>query len=168
MQISLLIFQTLFVLVAAVSFITMLVFIGLVVFNYGTPQHYTELAISIFAFAALLIFINSSSYFKNTDNFAVVFKELLPPKRQSPQKIEIDFYAANQFFKIDGRAKIFTVNGFIEDISLRILAVNDCWQSDISMGPYLVINDKKIKTYLIAFLDDSLFSVKYKYKELQK
>lgn len=32
---------------------------------------------------------------------------------------------------------------------------NDCWQSDISVGPYLTINGKKHKTYIIAFLDDS-------------
>jgi len=31
----------------------------------------------------------------------------------------------------------------------------DCWQTDISMGPYLTINGKKLKTYLIAFIDDS-------------
>lgn len=32
---------------------------------------------------------------------------------------------------------------------------NECWQSDISVGPYLTINDKKHKTYIIAILDDS-------------
>lgn len=32
---------------------------------------------------------------------------------------------------------------------------NDCWQSDISVGPYLTINGKKHKTYIIAFLDDA-------------
>lgn len=32
---------------------------------------------------------------------------------------------------------------------------NDCWQSDISVGPYLNIKGKKHKTYIIAFLDDS-------------
>ena len=31
----------------------------------------------------------------------------------------------------------------------------DCWQTDISVGPYLTINNKKLKTYLIAFIDDS-------------
>ncbi|MGI6448886.1 MAG: DDE-type integrase/transposase/recombinase [Desulfitobacteriia bacterium] len=31
---------------------------------------------------------------------------------------------------------------------------NDCWQTDISAGPYLSINGKKMKTYLIAFIDD--------------
>ncbi len=32
---------------------------------------------------------------------------------------------------------------------------NEYWQSDISVGPYLTINDKKHKTYIIAILDDS-------------
>jgi len=32
---------------------------------------------------------------------------------------------------------------------------NDCWQSDVSVGPYLNIAGKKYKTYIIAFLDDS-------------
>lgn len=31
----------------------------------------------------------------------------------------------------------------------------DCWQSDISMGPYLTLNGRKHKTYIIAFLDDA-------------
>lgn len=32
---------------------------------------------------------------------------------------------------------------------------NDCWQSDVSVGPYLTINGLRQKTYIIAFLDDS-------------
>lgn len=31
----------------------------------------------------------------------------------------------------------------------------DCWQTDISQGPYLTINGKKMKTWLIAFVDDA-------------
>ncbi|MGI5851723.1 MAG: DDE-type integrase/transposase/recombinase [Caldicoprobacterales bacterium] len=31
----------------------------------------------------------------------------------------------------------------------------DCWQTDISSGPYLNIDGKKLKTYLIAFVDDA-------------
>lgn len=31
----------------------------------------------------------------------------------------------------------------------------DCWQTDISMGPYLTLNGHKHKTYIIAFLDDA-------------
>lgn len=32
---------------------------------------------------------------------------------------------------------------------------NDCWQTDIAMGPYLRIDGRKVRTYLIAFLDDA-------------
>ncbi|MFR1708890.1 MAG: DDE-type integrase/transposase/recombinase [Clostridium sp.] len=32
---------------------------------------------------------------------------------------------------------------------------NECWQSDISVGPYLSIDGKKHKTFIIAILDDS-------------
>ena len=31
----------------------------------------------------------------------------------------------------------------------------DCWQTDISMGPYLTINGRKLKTYIIAYIDDA-------------
>lgn len=31
----------------------------------------------------------------------------------------------------------------------------DCWQTDISQGPYLTINGKKMRTYLTAFIDDT-------------
>ncbi len=32
---------------------------------------------------------------------------------------------------------------------------NDCWQTDICFGPYLCIEGKKQRTYLIAFIDDA-------------
>jgi hypothetical protein len=32
---------------------------------------------------------------------------------------------------------------------------NECWQSDVSLGPYLTLDGKKRKTYIIAFLDDA-------------
>lgn len=32
---------------------------------------------------------------------------------------------------------------------------NDCWRSDVSVGPSLIINGMRQKTYIIAFLDDS-------------
>jgi transposase InsO family protein len=32
---------------------------------------------------------------------------------------------------------------------------NDCWQTDIAIGPYLRIDGRKVRTYLIAFLDDA-------------
>lgn len=32
---------------------------------------------------------------------------------------------------------------------------NDCWQSDISVGPYITVEGKKKRTFIIAFLDDA-------------
>lgn len=32
--------------------------------------------------------------------------------------------------------------------------VNDCWQADTSVGPYIVIDGIKYKTYIIMFIDD--------------
>lgn len=32
---------------------------------------------------------------------------------------------------------------------------NECWQSDISVGPYLTIDGRKHKTYIIAIIDDA-------------
>ena len=31
----------------------------------------------------------------------------------------------------------------------------DCWQTDLSMGPYLTINGHKHKTYIVAYIDDA-------------
>lgn len=32
--------------------------------------------------------------------------------------------------------------------------VNDCWQADTSVGPYIIIDGVKYKTYIIMFIDD--------------
>lgn len=32
---------------------------------------------------------------------------------------------------------------------------NDCWQSDTSHGPIITVDGKKVKTYLISFIDDA-------------
>jgi transposase InsO family protein len=32
---------------------------------------------------------------------------------------------------------------------------NDCWQTDTMVGPYLVLDGRKKRTYLLAFLDDA-------------
>ena len=32
--------------------------------------------------------------------------------------------------------------------------VNDCWQADTSVGPYILIDNIKYKTYIIMFIDD--------------
>ena len=43
----------------------------------------------------------------------------------------------------------------VERFAFEFEFANECWQSDISVGPYLTINDKKHKTYIICILDDA-------------
>ena len=43
----------------------------------------------------------------------------------------------------------------VERKAFEMEFANDCWQSDTSHGPYLTINGKKIKTYLIITIDDA-------------
>ena len=43
----------------------------------------------------------------------------------------------------------------VERLAFEFEFSNECWQSDISVGPYLNINGKKQKTYIICILDDS-------------
>ncbi len=43
----------------------------------------------------------------------------------------------------------------VERLAFEFEFPNECWQSDISVGPYLTIDSKKHKTYIIAILDDS-------------
>ena len=53
--------------------------------------------------------------------------------------------------------------------------VNILWQGDVSVGPYLKMKNKKIKTFLLAFIDDcsrlipyAMFSTSEKFGALQK
>ena len=43
----------------------------------------------------------------------------------------------------------------VERLAFEFEFANECWQSDISVGPYLNINGKKQKTYIICILDDA-------------
>ncbi len=43
----------------------------------------------------------------------------------------------------------------VERLAFEFEFPNECWQSDISVGPYLNIDGKKLKTYIIALLHDS-------------
>lgn len=42
----------------------------------------------------------------------------------------------------------------IERRMFEMQSVNDCWQADTSVGPYIKINGIKYKTYIIMFIDD--------------
>lgn len=45
-------------------------------------------------------------------------------------------------------------NSCVERRMFEMPHVNDCWQADTSSGPYIVINNKKYRTFLIMFIDD--------------
>ena len=50
---------------------------------------------------------------------------------------------------------LFGDSGKIDRRAFEMEFANDMWDADTSHGPYLTINGKKIKTYLIAIIDDA-------------
>ncbi|WP_434578223.1 DDE-type integrase/transposase/recombinase [Thermoanaerobacterium thermosaccharolyticum] len=102
-----------------------------------------------------------------TDDVKAYIKNLkLDNPRRSAKSIYHELLV-KKFIKLD-KVSLSTVQRYLRKTKISTSTLNtkdrrafemeypnDCWQSDISMGPYLIINDKKIKTYLIAFLDDS-------------
>lgn len=50
---------------------------------------------------------------------------------------------------------LFGDDGKIDRRAFEMEFANDMWDADTSHGPYLTINNKKIKTYLIALIDDA-------------
>lgn len=42
----------------------------------------------------------------------------------------------------------------VERRTFEMPNVNDCWQADTSSGPYILIDKKKYRTYIIMFIDD--------------
>lgn len=50
---------------------------------------------------------------------------------------------------------LFGDDGKIDRRAFEMEYSNDMWDADTSVGPYLTIDGKKIKTYLIAIIDDA-------------
>ena len=50
---------------------------------------------------------------------------------------------------------LFGDDGKVDRRAFEMEFANDMWDADTSHGPYLTINNKKIKTYLIALIDDA-------------
>ena len=50
---------------------------------------------------------------------------------------------------------LFGDDGKIDRRAFEMEFANDMWDADTSHGPFLTINNKKIKTYLIALIDDA-------------
>jgi hypothetical protein len=48
-----------------------------------------------------------------------------------------------------------TKDALVEPEIERCRFANDCWQSDVCIDPYLLLDGKKKKTYLVAILDDA-------------
>ena len=87
------------------------------------------------------------------------------PKR-SAKSIYQEIIVGKNFLK-PSEISLSTIQRYVKNIDLEdyepikdrrsfeFANPNDCWQSDISVGPYLTINGSKHKTYIVAFLDDS-------------
>ena len=54
----------------------------------------------------------------------------------------------------DNKSK-FNETAVIDRRAFVMEHANDCWQADTSHGPYILINGKKVLTYLIAIIDDA-------------
>ncbi len=50
---------------------------------------------------------------------------------------------------------LFGDDGKIDRRAFEMEFANDMWDADTSVGPYLTIDNKKIRTYLIAIIDDA-------------
>jgi putative transposase len=106
----------------------------------------------------------------NTRILSKELKELiLELKKANPKRSAKSIYQeiiVNNFLK-PSDISLSTIQRYVKNINLEdyesikdrrafeFANPNDCWQSDISVGPYLTINGAKHKTYIVAFLDDS-------------
>ena len=97
-------------------------------------------------------------------------KYIIDVKVSSPQRSSKSIYheLIARGMVSTGDVSLSTVQRFVQKRGLNKLKATikdrrtfemefpgDCWQTDISTGPYLNIGGKKLKTYLIAFIDDA-------------
>lgn len=100
-----------------------------------------------------------------TANGAQTIKEM---KELHPEKTAASIYytlLSNGVF--DPPVSLSTVQRYLKKLDLKtdncvierkrftFEFANDCWQTDTLVGPYLLIDGKKKRTYLMAFLDDA-------------
>ncbi len=100
----------------------------------------------------------------------VAKKYIIDAKTEHPQRSAKSIYheLIARGMISSGEVSLSTVQRFIQKRGLTRLSPTikdrrafemefpgDCWQTDISSGPYLNIDGKKLKTYLIAFIDDA-------------
>jgi len=95
---------------------------------------------------------------------------IIKSKKQSPKRSGKSIYnelIARGYISV-GDISLSTIQRFLSKSNLTAKKLdpverkafefefpNDCWQSDISVGPYLYIDGKKHKTYIVAILDDA-------------
>lgn len=78
-----------------------------------------------------------------------IHQELIVRKLIQPEQLSlstIQRFISKESLSVDLPAK--------ERRAFEMPFPNECWQSDVSAGPYLTIDGKKRKTFLIVFLDD--------------
>jgi putative transposase len=80
-----------------------------------------------------------------------IYHELIAKGLISPEKISLS--TIQRFVKKHGSNN--SVSQIKDRRAFEMGYPGDCWQTDVSMGPYLTINGRKQKTYLIAFIDDA-------------
>lgn len=78
-----------------------------------------------------------------------IYNEIIVNNQIKPSEISVS--TVQRYIK---NLKIDNYENIKDRRAFEFPYANDCWQSDISVGPYLLINGVKKKTYVIAFLDD--------------
>jgi transposase InsO family protein len=80
-----------------------------------------------------------------------IYHELIAKGIISPGRISLS--TVQRFIKVHGLRR---PDSLIKDRrAFEMEYPGDCWQTDITMGPYLIIDGQKRKTYIIAFIDDA-------------
>lgn len=78
-----------------------------------------------------------------------IYQEVIVRKMVEPENLSLSSvqrFISKQKFSFEPSGK--------ERRAFEMPFPNECWQSDVSVGPYLTIDGKKRKTFLIVFLDD--------------
>jgi transposase InsO family protein len=92
-------------------------------------------------------------YKKSNPNLTVpAIVKILKSKKNISQDTELNFSTIYRFLKQEDLIK---VNEDAKDKrKFEASHPNELWQSDVMHGPYVFVNGKKKKTYLIAIIDD--------------
>lgn len=81
---------------------------------------------------------------------SAIYKKLI--KENYINKLDVSLSTVLRFIKKNNLKAGQICN--IERRMFEMANVNDCWQADTSVGPYIKIDGIKYKTYIIMFIDD--------------